>query len=158
MRLIEATNLNYRDLVDGFLECKTVEEVFPKISRDMPLSRAYLNRLKAVFTNPAYQDWSEPQPLRNKRLKKEIVDAWVEDLAQSEKWQMFRNSIIREIIPQVAAFVMRRTLRDPARSHALSHPDEKGVALVATSRIANPAKRASGSRSAVFAGGGMFPV
>jgi hypothetical protein len=30
MRLIEVTNLHYRDLVDGYMERKTMEEAFPE--------------------------------------------------------------------------------------------------------------------------------
>jgi len=90
IRLIEVTNLTYSDMVDGFLGCKTVEEVFRKVSRDPTLGRAYLDKLKAIFTDPAYQDWSEPHPLRNKRLKKEIVDAWVEDWRHVNRFERFR--------------------------------------------------------------------
>ena len=87
MRLIEATNLHHRDLVAGFLERKTAQEVLAKISRDTTLSQTYLDKLGGIYTNPTYQDWGEPHPLRNKRLKKEIVDAWVEEWrrAKSDK-------------------------------------------------------------------------
>ena len=87
MGLVEVTNLHYRDLVDGFLEHKTVEETFSYISRDSTLSHAYLDRLKSIYASPAYQDWSEAHPLREKKLKKEIIDAWVEEWRRMNRLQ-----------------------------------------------------------------------
>jgi hypothetical protein len=76
--LIEVTNLHYRELVDGLLEGKTVVEAFSFISRDTTLGRTYLDKLKSIYTCPAYQDCGEPHPLERK-LKKEIIDAWVDE-------------------------------------------------------------------------------
>jgi hypothetical protein len=45
--LVEVTNLHYRELVDGFLEGKSVGETFSDITRDTTLS---------IYTSPAYQD------------------------------------------------------------------------------------------------------
>jgi hypothetical protein len=72
--LVEATNLHYRELVDGLLEGKTVQETFSEISRDTTLSHAYLDKPKNIYGSPAYQDLSEAHPLREKKLKKEIID------------------------------------------------------------------------------------
>ena len=72
--LVEVTNLHYRELVDGS-EGKTVRETFSDISRDTTLSHAYLDKLKSIYNSPAYQGWSESHPLREKKLKKEIIDA-----------------------------------------------------------------------------------
>ena len=69
MGLIEVTNLHYRELVDGFLEGKSVQETFSDISRDTTLSHAYLDKLKSIYTSPAYQDWSEAHPLREKEAQ-----------------------------------------------------------------------------------------
>ena len=79
MGLIEVTNLHNRELVHGLLEGKSVQEAFSDISRDTTLSHAYLDKLKSIYTSPAYQDSIEAHPLREKKLKKEIIDAWVEE-------------------------------------------------------------------------------
>jgi hypothetical protein len=54
-----------------------VQETFSDISRDTTLSHAYLDKLKSIYTSPAYQDSIESHPLREKKLKKEIIDAWI---------------------------------------------------------------------------------
>ena len=70
MGLVEVTNLHYRELVDGFLEGKSVEETFSDISRDTTLSHAYLDKLKSIHTSPAYQDSIEAHPLRDKSSRR----------------------------------------------------------------------------------------
>jgi hypothetical protein len=75
MGLIEATNLRYHELVGALLEGKAVKEALAVISQDTMLSRAYLDKLKIIYTSPAYQEWNESHPLRDKRFKKEIIDA-----------------------------------------------------------------------------------
>jgi hypothetical protein len=102
MRLIEVTNLHYRDLVGGFMERRTMEEVFSKISRDRTLSQTYLDRLKELYASPSYEDWSEPHPLRNKRLKKEIIDAWVADWQKTNRAKPSERYLVAEIISQLA--------------------------------------------------------
>ena len=109
--LVEVTNLHYRELVDGFLEGKTVEETFSYISRDSTLSRAYLDKLKSIYTGPAYQDWSEPHPLRDRRLKKKIIDAWVEEWRRINRSKPSELSIIADItslLPQLSEGGLRR--------------------------------------------------
>jgi hypothetical protein len=111
MGLIEVTNLHYRDLVDGFLEGKTVEEAFSYISRDTTLSHAYLDKLKSIYTSPAYQDWSEFHPLRDRRLKKEIIDAWVEEWRRMNLSKPSELSIIADItslLPQLSVTGLRK--------------------------------------------------
>jgi len=100
MGLMEVTNLHYRELVDGLVEGKAVEEAFSYISRDTTLSQAYLDKLKSVYISPAYQDWSEPHPLRDRRLKKEIIDAWVEEWRRMNRSKPSEPSIIADIISQ----------------------------------------------------------
>jgi hypothetical protein len=101
MRLIEVTNLHYRDLVDGFMERKTMEEGFSRISRDKTLSQTYVDKLKELYASPSYQDWSEPHPLRNKRLKKEIIDAWVDDWHKTDRAKPSEHNLVAEIISQL---------------------------------------------------------
>jgi hypothetical protein len=111
MGLIEVTNLHYRELVDSFLESKTVEEALSYISRDTTLSRAYLDKLKSIYIGPAYQDWSEPHPLRNKRLKKDIIDAWVEEWRRMNLSKPSEPSIIADItsrLPQLSETGLRK--------------------------------------------------
>jgi hypothetical protein len=111
MGLIEVTNLHYRELVDGFLEGKTVEETFSYISRDSTLSHAYLDRLKRIYASPAYQDWSEAHPLREKKLKKEIIDAWLEEWRRMNLSKPSESSIIADItclLPQLSEGGLRK--------------------------------------------------
>jgi hypothetical protein len=111
MGLVEVTNLHYSDLVEGFLDHKTVEETFSYISRDSTLSHAYLDRLKRLYANPAYQDWSEAHPLREKKLKKEIVDAWVEEWQRMNLSKPSESSIITNItslLPQLSEDGLRK--------------------------------------------------
>ena len=111
MGLVEVTNLHYRELVDGFLEGKSVQETFSDISRDTTLSHAYLDKLKSIYTSPAYQDWSEAHPLREKKLKKEIIDAWVEEWRRMNLSKPSERSIIADItslLPQLSEDGLRR--------------------------------------------------
>ena len=62
MGLVEVTNLHNRELIDGLLEGKSVEETFSEISRDSTLSHAYLDKLKSIYTSPVYQDSMQPTP------------------------------------------------------------------------------------------------
>ena len=101
MGLIEVTNLHYRELVDGFLEGKTVDETFAYISRDTTLSHAYLDKLKSIYTSPAYQDWNESHPMREKKLKKEIIDAWVEEWRRMNRSKPSERSVVEEITSQL---------------------------------------------------------
>jgi hypothetical protein len=65
--LVEVTNLHYRDLVDGFLEGKTVQETFSDISRDITLSHAYLEKLKRIYSSPAaVGGWIAQDPSRDR--------------------------------------------------------------------------------------------
>jgi hypothetical protein len=98
MDLIEATNLHYRELVGALLDGKAVKEAFAVISQDTMLSRAYLDKLKGSYINSAHQDWSEPHPLRDKRLKKEIIDAWVEEWRRVNR---SKPSVVEGIISQL---------------------------------------------------------
>ena len=97
MGLIEVTNLHYRELVHGLLEGKSVQETFSDISRDTTLSHAYLDKLKSIYTSPAYQDSIEAHPLREKKLKKEIIDAWVEEWRRTNRSKPSERSIIADI-------------------------------------------------------------
>ena len=95
--LVEVTNLHYRELVHGFLEGKTVQDTFSDISRDSTLSHAYLDRLKSIYTSPVYHDSIESHPLREKKLKKEIIDAWVEEWRRMNLVKPTERSIIADI-------------------------------------------------------------
>jgi hypothetical protein len=111
MGLIEVTNLHNRELVHGLLEGKSVEETFSEISRDTTLSRAYLDKLKSIYTSPVYQDSIETHPLREKKLKKEIIDAWVEEWRRMNRSKPTERSIIAEItslLPQLSEDGLRR--------------------------------------------------
>ena len=101
MGLIEVINLHHRELVDGFLEGKTVDETFAYISRDTTLSHAYLDKLKSIYTSPAYQDWNESHPMREKKLKKEIIDAWVEEWRRMNRSKPSERSVVEEITSQL---------------------------------------------------------
>ena len=74
MGLIEATNLHHRELVHGLLEGKPVRETFSDISRDATLSHTYLDNLKSIYASPVYHNSIESHPLREKELKKQIID------------------------------------------------------------------------------------
>jgi hypothetical protein len=97
MGLIEVTNLHNRELVHGLLEGRTVQETFSDISRDTTLSPAYLNKLKEIYSDPIYQDSIEAHPLREKKLKKEIVDAWVEEWRRTNRPKPSESSVIADI-------------------------------------------------------------
>ena len=107
MGLIEVTNLHHRELVQGLLEGKSVEETLSDISRDTTLSHSYLDKLKSIYVSTAYQDSIESHPLREKSLKKEIIDAWINE------WRRMNRSkrSERSIIPDIAALLPRRTLQ-----------------------------------------------
>jgi hypothetical protein len=96
--LIEETRLHNRELIHGLLEGKSVEETFSEISRDTTLSHAYLDRLKSIYTSPIYQDSIEVHPLREKKLKKEIIDAWVEEWRRMNRSKPSESAIIADII------------------------------------------------------------
>ena len=97
MGLIEVTNLHNRELIDGLLEGKSVEETFSEISRDSTLSHAYLDKLKSIYTSPVYQESIEAHPLRKKKLKKEIIDAWVEEWRRMNRFKPTERSIVADI-------------------------------------------------------------
>jgi hypothetical protein len=109
--LIEETNLHNREAIHGFRERKSVEETFSEISRDTTLSHAYLDRLKSIYTSPIYQDSIEAHPLREKKLKKEIIDAWVEEWRRTNRSKPSERAIIADItslLPQLSEDGLRR--------------------------------------------------
>jgi hypothetical protein len=111
MSLIEVTNLHNRELVHGLLEGKSVQETFSEISRDTTLSNAYLDKLKSIYTNPAYQDSIGAHPLREKKLKKEIIDAWVEEWRRTNRSKPSERSIVADItalLPALSEEGLRR--------------------------------------------------
>jgi hypothetical protein len=111
MGLIEETNLHNRELIHGLLEGKSVQGTFSEISRDTTLSHAYLDKLKSIYTNPIYQDSIEAHPLREKKLKKEIIDAWVEEWRRTTRSKPSERGIIADIIsllPQLSEDGLRR--------------------------------------------------
>jgi hypothetical protein len=97
MGLIEGTNVHNRELVHGLLEGRTVQETFSEISRDTTLSSAYLDKLKEIYSDPIYQDSIEAHPLREKKLKKEIVDAWVKEWQRRNRSKPAESTLIAEI-------------------------------------------------------------
>lgn len=97
MSLNENANLHHRELVDGFLEGKGVEETLSFISADRTLSPEYVERLKGIYLNPAYKDWDEDHPLRDKKLKKEIIDAWVDEWLRRRSSPLGAVSEVEEI-------------------------------------------------------------
>ena len=75
------------------------------------MSHAYLDRLKRIYANPAYQDWIEVHPLREKQLKKEIIDAWVGEWRRMNLSKPSELSIITNItslLPQLSEDGLRR--------------------------------------------------
>jgi hypothetical protein len=97
MGLVEVTNLHYRELVRRLLEGKSLEEAFSDISRDTTLSHAYLDKLKRIYTSPVYHDSIESHPLREKKLKKEIIGAWVEEWRRMNLSKPSERSMVEEI-------------------------------------------------------------
>ena len=97
MSLIEETNLHHRELIHGLLEGKSVQETFSEISRDTTLSHLYLDKLKSIYAKPIYQDSIEAHLLREKTLKKEIIDAWVEEWRRMNRSRQTERSIIADI-------------------------------------------------------------
>jgi hypothetical protein len=83
------------------MERKTMEEAFSRISRDKTLSQTYVDKLKELYASPSYQDWTEPHPLRNKRLKKEIIDAWVDDWHKTNRAKPSEHNLVAEIISRL---------------------------------------------------------
>ena len=81
--------------IDGLLEGKSVEKTFSEISQDSTLSHAYLDKLKSIYTSPAYQESIQVHPLRRKRLKKEIIDAWVEEWRRMNRLSQRNGSLWR---------------------------------------------------------------
>ena len=111
MGLIEAINLHYHEPVGALLEGKAVKEALAVISQDTMLSRAYLDKLKIIYTSPAYQEWSESYPLRDKKLKKAIIDAWVEEWRRMNLPKRSEHSIIADItsrLPQLSEDGLRK--------------------------------------------------
>jgi hypothetical protein len=97
MGLIEGTNLHNRELVHGLLEGRTVQETFSEIALDTTLSPAYLDKLREIYCDPIYQDSIEAHPLREKKLKKEIIDAWVEEWQRRKHSKPSESTLIAEI-------------------------------------------------------------
>ena len=128
MRLIEVTNLHNRDLIDGFLEKKSVEETFSYISRDSTLSHAYLDRLKSIYTSPIYQDSIGAHPLRRKKLKKEIIDAWVEEWRRMNRFKPTECSIVADITALLPGFVGGRTPESPGGGQHCALDLQSGIA------------------------------
>ena len=108
--LIEVTNLHHRELIHN-VEGKSVEETFSEILRDTTLNHAYLDKLKSIYTSPAYQDSIESYPLCEKKFKKEIVDAWVEEWRRMNRSKPSERSIIADItslLPQLSEDGLRK--------------------------------------------------
>jgi hypothetical protein len=103
MGLIEATNLHYRGLLDSLSEGRSVEEAVSSISRDTTLSRTHLAKLESIYVSSADQEWGEVRPLRDKRLKKEIIDAWVEEWRRVNRSKPSEKSIVEGILSQLPA-------------------------------------------------------
>jgi hypothetical protein len=97
MGLMEETRLHNRELIHGLLEGKSVEEILSNIAQDSTLSHAYLDKLKSIYTNPIYHDSIGAHPLREKKLKKEIIDAWVEEWRRTNCPKPTESSIIADI-------------------------------------------------------------
>src|SRR4029077_4775612 len=126
MGLIEVTNLHNRELVHDLLEGKSVHEAFSNILRDTTLSHAYLDNLRSIYTSPAYQDSIEAHPLREKKLKKEIIDAWVEEWRRTNRSKPSERSIIADItslLPELSKDGLRRVQAEV--NIALSVPGRK---------------------------------
>ena len=97
LALMEETRLHNRELIHGLLEDKSLDEILSNIALDSTLSHAYLDKLKSIYTNPFYRDSIEAHPLREKKLKKEIVDAWVEEWQRTNRSKPMESSIIADI-------------------------------------------------------------
>jgi hypothetical protein len=135
--LIEVTNLHHRELVHGLLEGKSVQETFSSISRDTTLSRAYLDKLTSIYTSPTPQDSIESHPLREKKLKKEIVDAWVEEWRRTNRSRPSERSIIADItslLPQLSEDGLRRVQAELNIALSMHSPKQSGVGAGPLSR------------------------
>ena len=120
------TNLHNRELVHGLLKGKSVQETFSDISRDTTLSQAYLDKLKSIYTSPVSQHSIEAHPLREKKLKKEIIDAWVEDWRRINRSKQSERSIIADITALLARLSQEGLRRVQAEVNiALSVPGRK---------------------------------
>ena len=127
MGLIEVTNLHYHELVHGLLEGKSVQEAFSDISRDTTLSHSYLDKLKSIYTSPVYQDSIEAHPLREKKLKKEIIDAWVEEWRRTNRSKSIGALHCRRHHLPVTTVVGRWTAQGPGRGqHCTLRPWQEG--------------------------------
>ncbi len=127
MGLIEVTNLHHRELAHGLLEGKPVEEALSDISRDTALSHAYLDKLQSIYTSPVYRDSIESHPLREKKLKKEIIDAWIEEWRRMNRSKPTERSIIADIfalLPRLSEDGLRRVHAEV--NIALSMHNQKG--------------------------------
>jgi hypothetical protein len=92
-----------------------VQETFSEMSRDTTLSHAYLDKLKSIYASPAYQDSIEAHPLREKKLKKEVIDAWVEEWRRINRSKSSERATIADIIsllPQLSEDGLRRIQAD----------------------------------------------
>ena len=78
MGLIEVTNLHYHELVHGLLEGNCAGNILRDLAR-YDTKPCLPRQAKSIYSDPIYQDSIEAHPLREKKLKKEIVDAWVEE-------------------------------------------------------------------------------
>ena len=70
-----------------------------------------IDKLKSIYTSPVYRDWSESHPLRSRKLKKEIIDAWVEEWQRMNLAKPTERSIIADITslrPQLSEDGLRR--------------------------------------------------
>ena len=82
-------------------------------------SHAYVDRLKSIYTNPIYQDSIEAHPLREKKFKKEIIDAWVEEWRRTTRPKPSERAIIADIIsllPQLSEDGLHRIQADVNRA------------------------------------------
>lgn len=104
MSLNENANLHCRELMAGLLEGKGVEEALSSIFADRTLSPEYVERLRGIYNNPAYKDWDEEHPLRDRKFKKEIVDACVEEWRRRKSSPLRAVSEVEEIKSRLAGF------------------------------------------------------
>jgi hypothetical protein len=126
MALIEGTNVHNRELVHGLLEGRTVQETFSEISRDTTLSPAYVEKLKEIYSDPIYQNSIEAHPLREKKLKKEIVDAWIGEWQRRNRSKPAESTLIAEITVLLSALSKAGLRRVQAEVNNALSADNRG--------------------------------
>jgi hypothetical protein len=110
----------------AFSKARLCRETFSESLARFDTEPCLPRQAQSIYTSPAYQDWRESHPLRQKKLKKEIIDAWVEGWRRMILSKPTERSIIADIIsllPQLSEDGLRRVQAE--MNIALSMCDRK---------------------------------